>query len=175
MKKLIVLFVLCLSIVSGLYADTLVAYFSQTGEAEELAIKVADVLNADIFPIIPSLAYTEEDLNKKDNFSRYSFEASHKSSRPSFEYQIDVTGYDTVVLVYPIWYGRAPNIMCTFLESVRLEGKRVIPIVLGTKSVNRSGNKLEDLLSKDVIFYKAKGFVKEVSDEEILAYFNSLY
>lgn len=38
---------------------------------------------------------------------------------------IDVSGYDTVILVYPIWWGTLPMPVATFLESSSFAGKTV--------------------------------------------------
>ena len=42
---------------------TLVAYFSCTGTTEQVSKKVAQVVNGDLFEIIPERPYTKEDLD----------------------------------------------------------------------------------------------------------------
>ena len=41
--------------------------------------------------------------------------------------QLNVKDYDVVFIGYPIWWGVAPRVVNTFIESVNLEGKTVIP------------------------------------------------
>jgi len=174
LKKILVLLSLCFILISGLYADTLVAYFSYTGEAQELAITVADVLDADLFQVVPSLSYTDEEVNRKNKDSRYAFEAGHPGSRPAFDGSIDASPYDTIVLVYPIWYRRCPNIMCTFVESLHLDGKKVVPLAVGKHWVKRSGKRLKKVADKGAIFVKAKRFNSDVLDQEIMNYLKSV-
>lgn len=38
-----------------------------------------------------------------------------------------MSDYDILFLGYPIWWGKAPKIISTFLESYDLSGKTVIP------------------------------------------------
>lgn len=45
-----------------------------------------------------------------------------------------MSGYDTVFLGYPIWWGEAPNILRTFLEETDLSGKTVIPFCTSSSS-----------------------------------------
>ena len=40
---------------------TLVVYFSATGTTKTLSEHAADILNADIYEIVPAIPYTEED------------------------------------------------------------------------------------------------------------------
>lgn len=35
--------------------------------------------------------------------------------------------YDTILLGYPIWWGKEPMIIRTFLESYNLKGKKIVP------------------------------------------------
>ena len=52
----------------------LVVYFSAQGHTEEVAKKLADNLNADIFEIVPVDEYTSEDLDWTDDHSRVTLE-----------------------------------------------------------------------------------------------------
>ena len=61
----------------------LVAYFSASGVTEKVAKKLADVVNGDLFEIIPKEPYTDEDLDWTNKKSRSSMEMSDKSSRPA--------------------------------------------------------------------------------------------
>ena len=40
---------------------------------------------------------------------------------------VNMDEFDTIILGYPIWWGLAPRIIETFLESYDLEGKTIIP------------------------------------------------
>ena len=42
--------------------NTLVVYFSATGTTKQIADYAADILNADIYEIVPEVSYTDKDL-----------------------------------------------------------------------------------------------------------------
>ena len=46
------------------------------------------------------------------------------SSRPDIE-EINTQDYDSIILVYPLWWGNIPMPVATFLESAKLDGKPV--------------------------------------------------
>lgn len=48
------------------------------------------------------------------------------TSRPAIEGPLpDMSGYDTVLLGFPIWWGVQPRVVDTFLDSINASGKRV--------------------------------------------------
>ena len=53
--------------------------------------------------------------------------------------------YDTIYLGYPIWWGQAPKIMYTFLESVTLkENATIVPFVTsGSSPIGSSAQNLK--------------------------------
>lgn len=106
----------------------IVVYFSCTGYTKKMANTIKDKLNLDIFEIVPKTLYTEEDLNWMNKESRSSIEMSDMNSRPEILNKIDnIDEYDTIFIGYPIWWGKAPTIINTFLESYNLENKTIIP------------------------------------------------
>ena len=128
-------------------SDTLVVYFSCTGTTRGVAEKLADVTGADLYEIIPAVPYTEEDLNYSDRSTRASSEQDHPDTRPEIGGEdVDLTGYTTVYLGYPIWWGQQPRILCTFVESHDFTGMTVIPFCTsGSSGIGTSG---EDLAEK---------------------------
>lgn len=57
----------------------LAAYFSATGITARVAENLADSVGADLFAIIPTTGYTEEDLDRMDKSSRSSVEIRNES------------------------------------------------------------------------------------------------
>ena len=109
-------------------SKTLVAYFSATGTTMEAASKLAKVVDADLFEIVPEVLYTPADLNWRDKSSRSTLEMEDKSSRPAIASKVEnMAQYDTVFVGYPIWWYIAPTIINTFLEQYDFTGKTVIP------------------------------------------------
>ena len=106
---------------------TLVAYFSASGITKGVACKLAGKLNCDAYEIKPAVPYTDEDLNWMDKNSRSSVEMRDKSSRPEIiKDGLDVSGYDRILLGYPVWWYTAPTIINTFLETYDFSGKKII-------------------------------------------------
>ena len=109
--------------------DTLVVYFSCTGHTKGLAQDVAEICDADIFEIQPEQPYTKADLNYKDESTRATVEQKDPKARPAIKNRLENLGqYKNVVLAYPIWWGQAPRIMDTFMESYDFTGKNILPL-----------------------------------------------
>ena len=130
-------------------SKVLVAYFSATGTTEGVAGHIANGLNADIYEIIPEEPYTDADLNYNDNNSRSTIEMNDASSRPAISGAVEnMEQYDIVFIGYPIWWGEAPRIVSTFVESYDFSGKTVVPFCTsGGSGVGSSASNLEKLTS----------------------------
>lgn len=156
---------------------TLVVYYSAQGHTEEVARKIADNLNADIFEIQPTEEYTSDDLDWTDDNSRVSREHDDESLRNIELVSTTVDNweeYDTVLIGYPIWWGIAAWPVDTFVEANDFNGKTVIPFCTSSSSgLGQSG----DLLAE-----KANGgnwqdghrFSSNPSDSDIDAWTDSL-
>ena len=109
-------------------SKVLVAYFSTSGVTKIVAEKIASTIKGDLFEIEPKEKYTDEDLNWHNKQSRSSVEMKDKSSRPEIkENNLDISSYDTILIGFPIWWGVAPTVVNTFIESKNFEGKTLIP------------------------------------------------
>ena len=105
----------------------LVAYFSATGTTAAAAKKLAAAAGADLYEIKPAVPYTKEDLNWMNKKSRSSVEMNDKSSRPELaDKSAAISGYDLVLVGFPIWWYVAPTIINTFLESYDFMGKKIV-------------------------------------------------
>ena len=106
-------------------SNVLVTYFSASGTTKAVAEKIADENGYDIFEIVPQEIYTPADLDWTDKNSRSTLEMNDKAFRPPIRETCDVSGYDIVVIGFPVWWYTAPTIINTFIESVDLSGKRI--------------------------------------------------
>ena len=122
----------------------LVAVFSASGVTRKVGEEIARVSGGDFFEIVPSEKYTTADLNWNNRKSRSSVEMNDKSSRPEIAVKVsDMDQYDTVIVGFPIWWGVAPRIIETFLESYDFSGKKIIPFCTsGGSGVGRSDTEL---------------------------------
>lgn len=124
-------------------AKTAVVYFSATGTTKKMAEITAKAISADLFEIVPTQAYTSADLDWHDKKSRSTIESNDPKSRPAIKNKIDLASYDTVILAYPIWWGLAPKIMYTFVESQSFEKKNLITLCTsGGSGLGPSGKEI---------------------------------
>ena len=106
-------------------SNVLIAYFSASGVTKNIAEKIADENGYDIFEIKPVEPYTPEDLDYTNKDSRSTVEMNDKSFRPPIAETCDVSGYDTIVIGFPVWWYTAPTIINTFIESADMTGKTI--------------------------------------------------
>ena len=115
-----------------MYRKYLIAYFSASPSrrTEKISEKIADVIGADLYEIVPAVPYTEDDLNWNNEKSRSSVEMNDPASRPEIAGELpDISHYETVFVGFPIWWYIAPHIINTFLESCDLKDKTVVPFL----------------------------------------------
>ena len=127
-------------------SKTLVAFFSATGTTGVAATKLAKILNADIYEIIPKIPYTNEDLDWKDDNSRSSIEMKRDIyGRPTIGGTPveNIEQYDNIFLCYPIWWYRNPTIINTFVESYDFTGKNIV--LFATSGSTGFGSSVESL------------------------------
>ena len=171
MKKLLSVLMLVCAVFTNAKADNnkvLVAYFSATGNTAAVAEKLATAINADLFEIIPEQAYTAEDLDWQNGQSRTSLEMSDRSFRPVIASKIDdISQYKIVFVGSPIWWGREPSIMNTFIESYDFADKTVIPFVTsGSSDIGDYGANLQALVPNAKVL-TGKRFPNDVTTEEL--------
>ena len=98
-------------------SDTLVAYFSRTGNTEKIAQYIIELTGADSYEIEAAVPYSDADIRYQDDSCRANQEQNDKSVRPEIaQLPEDLDGYDVIYLGYPIWWGEEPRIIDTFLE-----------------------------------------------------------
>lgn len=106
----------------------LVVYFSCTNTTKGIADRIVEAIGAATWRIEPETAYTSEDLNYNNSSSRANREQNDPSARPAIKGKYEnLADYNVVFLGYPIWWGKAPKVIFTFLESHNLAGKTIIP------------------------------------------------
>ena len=130
----------------------LVAVFSASGVTKRVGQEIARICGGDFFEIVPAEKYTSADLNYMNSRSRSSVEMNDTSARPEIANKVsDMDSYDTVIIGFPIWWGVAPRIIETFLESYDFSGKTIIPFCTsGGSGVGRSDTALHKNVSGNV-------------------------
>ena len=124
-------------------SDSVVIYFSATGNTRKIAKRIASESNSDIIEIIPKEEYKSEDLNYNSD-CRANREKNDPKARPEIKNTIDISKYDTIYLGYPIWWGTNPKIILTLLDTYDFTNKTIIPFCTsGSTGISESVNDLK--------------------------------
>lgn len=128
---------------------SLVVYFSYSGNTEKIANLIAQEIDADTFEIVPVHAYPSD----YDECVDLASDEKSQNARPQFEGSVsNMDTYDTIYLGYPCWWGTAPMITFTFLESYDMSGKTIIPFTThGGSGFGSSVNDIRASASEAVI------------------------
>lgn len=105
-------------------SNILVAYFSWSGNTQQVANWISDKTGGELFRITPEVDYTEDDV-----FDRAQDELN-SGTRPPLSSHIDsetMAEYDVIFVGFPIWWYDLPMPVWSFLEEYDLSGKTIIP------------------------------------------------
>lgn len=106
----------------------LVVYFSGTGTTKGAAKKVKNATGGTLYRIKAADPYTSADLNYDNDDCRANKEQRDGNVRPKIKGKVkNIRKYDVIFIGYPIWWGKEPMIIRTFLESYNLKGKKIVP------------------------------------------------
>ena len=186
MKQLLILtasLLLALSCSQSKASKILVLYYSQTSNTETVAQEIASRLGADLQAIVPVTPY--------DGDFQATIERSRKDAEAGIfpELQpltVDVNAYDVIFLGYPIWFGTYAPPVGALLNTVDLNGKKIVPFcTFGSGGLDTSVKDLQAKLPEAEIlpgygvraarmeavpvevdrFLKAGGFIEGGTDE----------
>ena len=95
-----------------------------TGNTKIVADYISEITGADQFEIVThkydGMAYTP--------LIELAKEEARKGELPPYEGTApDLSGYDTVFIGGPVWWGTYPQVMFTLFKDINLDGKTVIP------------------------------------------------
>ena len=103
---------------------TLIAYFSWSGNTEQMAQTIQAEIGGDLFKIEPATPYTED----YDTLLDIAQQEQAEDARPELASQVENwDSYDVVFVGYPNWWSDAPMAVYTFLETYDFDGKTLIP------------------------------------------------
>ena len=118
----------------------LIAYFSRTGNTEELAEEIQLRTGGELFEIVPLEPYPEDYDETVERFRR----EREENARPAIAENVeDMDSYEVVFVGFPNWGDDMPHIVYTFLEQYDFTGKTVIPFC--TNGGGGFGNSLAGL------------------------------
>ena len=156
--------------------EILVAYFSATNNTAGIAADIAESLDADLYAITPAEAYTAADLDYNNDNSRTSIEMNDPDSRPAIggDSVENMADYNIVFIGYPIWWGQAPRIISSFMESYDFSGKTIVPFCTsGSSDIGSSAANLQTL-TVDAVWLAGQRFSSNASHDSIVEWLNSL-
>lgn len=150
----------------------LVAYFSATNTTRPIAVQMAEILNADLFEIVPEEPYTAEDIAYYTN-CRADREQEDSGARPSIAGIVEnMSDYDIVFIGYPIWHGQPPRIISTFMESHDFAGKTIVPFC--TSHSSGYSDRAIKPLAPDANWITGRRFPGDASQKDIESWVGSL-
>ena len=156
---------------------TLVVYYSASGNTERVAKDIAEAAGADLFEIVPTEPYTDDDLDWTDDNSRVTREHEDESLRdvPLTTTEVpDWDSYDTMFIGYPIWWGIAAWPVDTFVKNNDFTGKTVIPFATSSSSgIGQSGSLLADMAGTGE-WQEGQRFSSGVSSDDVQSWVNVL-
>ena len=156
---------------------TLVVYFSASGNTENAANYIAKATNGDVFEIAPKNAYTDDDLNWRDESSRVNYEHENESARDIELVSATVSNWDssdTVFIGYPIWWGIAAWPVDSFVKANDFTGKTVVPFCTSTSSGLGDSGKLLAAMAGKGNWLEGERFSSNVSEDTVTAWINEL-
>lgn len=155
----------------------LVVYYSSTGNTKEAAELIAAATGGDLFELVSSDPYTDEDLNWNDENSRVVYEHENPDERDVplvSSVPENFSEYDTVFIGYPIWWGIAAWPVNSFIEANDFTGKTVIPFCTSASSgLGESGELLAEAAGTGN-WLEGRRFSSGVSQSEIEEWLNGL-
>lgn len=157
--------------------NILVVYYSAQNHTKEIANKIANNLNADIFEIEPKEKYTSDDLDWTNSNSRVSKEHDDESLRNVELKNTKVDNfdsYDTVLIGYPIWWGVAAWPVNNFVKDNDFTGKTVIPFCTSASSSLGNSAKLLEDLTKTGNWESGHRFSSSAADSDIKKWTDNL-
>ena len=154
-------------------SKALIAYFTASGQGvtKKVAERLANAVAGDLYEIQPEAPYTEADLDWNDEKSRSTIEIKNPDARPAIAGPVpDMADYDVLFVGFPIWWGRHPSVVDTFLEALDLAGKTVVPFATsGESEIGESGAIMQKVVPAAKVAV-GKRFPNDVTEEELKAF-----
>ena len=153
-------------------SKVLVAYFSASGVTKKVAEELAKVEKADLFEITPEALYTPADLDWTNQKSRSTLEMKDPSCRPAVTGQVEnMARYDVVFVGFPIWWGREPSVVDTFLDAYDFSGKKVVPFCTsGGSGMGETAKRIQELVGPAATVESGKRLGGTVSEKDLEAW-----
>ena len=107
-------------------AKTLITYFGTYGTTKKFAEGISELTGGDLFELEPLKPYDTNPENYEE-LANYAKKERDNDERPAIKTLPNARDYDYIFIGYPMWWYTYPQIIRTFIESVDLSGKTIIP------------------------------------------------
>lgn len=150
-------------------SKVLVAYFSASGVTAKVAREIAKVEGADLFEIRPETPYTAADLDWRDKQSRSTLEMSDPDCRPPVSGKVeDMERYAVVFVGFPVWWGREPSVVDTFLDAYDFTGKTVVPFCTsGGSGIGKTAERIASIVGSGAKVEAGERLGGEISEADL--------
>lgn len=127
----------------------LVAYYSYSGETEYMAEYIKELTGGDIYEIEADKIYPYED---EEVIAEARREYEENEYVGLYNAPPDLGQYDMVYLGFPVWNGRLPQVVKTFVNEAGINGKNIKPFTACNKDgLGESVNELYALCPDGII------------------------
>ena len=145
--------------VSG--ASLLMADGEMMGSDQLLADMVCDILDCSSVPITVTGKKYPSSYNSTISVAGDELKAK---ARPAIE-PIDVSDYDSIILIYPLWWGSIPMPVATFLEQNDFQGKTVYLIATqGSAGYGSTVSEIEELCPGATVVKGTSIYCEDIPD-----------
>ena len=143
--------------------------FLASDVTKNVAEELSKVEKAELFEITPETLYTTVDLDWKDQQSRSTLEMKDLNCRPAVTGQVEnMTQYDIVFVGFPIWWGREPSIVDTFLDAYDFAGKKIIPFCTsGGSGIGETAKRIREIVGAKATVEEGTRLGGAVSEEDL--------
>lgn len=151
-----------------------VAYFSYSGVTKGVAQTLAQATDASLYEIVPEEPYGSDTMNYNDETSRaFKEQFGMAPGRPAIKKSFKRAGKCDILLIgFPVWYGKAPRVILSFLEAYSFDGKTVIPFCTSDNStIDSSEDELKAAFP--AINWRHGDRLNDKSAEQLQAWFES--
>lgn len=157
-------------------SKVLVVYFSCTGNTAPLAEYVARLTGGDLYEIVAQVPYTENDIAYQISDCRANVEQNDDTCRPAIQGKVNnIQDYDVVFVAFPIWWGKEPRIIDTFMESYDFAGKTMIPFCTsGSTGISTAESNLHAMTDDTVQWLTGSRFAAGTTDADIQEWLSDL-
>ncbi len=141
--------------------NVLIAFFSHTGTTTAIAKHLHNLTGGDILHIKPQTRYTKN----YDRLVQIAQRELRDNARPKLTTLAkNIDSYDVIYVGYPIWWGKAPRVVNSFLEQYDLSGKTIIPFC--TSGGSDIEGSIPDLMQSSEGADFKEGYTAAAGDEE---------